>query len=784
MKTNSENMNRKVYLDCNATSPILKEACKAALCSMEKVYGNPSSSHIAGAEAKFILEHARLQASKLLDVKTNEIYFTSGATEAIQISVLSVLNWLKEKIKKEENFKFKKILISKTEHKAVYNSVIHWCKILGLQNPIILINVNEKGHLNLDEIEHHVQDTIFICTMAVNNETGLITHLRKVEDIIRKIDHHIFWLVDCVQALGKIELNFHKTSVDYATFSGHKVHAPKGIGFLFLRESAPQCSLIVGGGQERGIRSGTENHPGIAAIGVVLEKLNNIKNGKQENEFRTKSELLEYRKLLIEALQQAFPNMQINNDLENSVATTIHFSIFGISAKELMRVFDAAGISVSGGSACNSKSQEHSHVLEAMGLCEWRKASGIRLSFGLTTTKDEILLAEKNILAAGKALRNACLNLACQVENDGGDIIPEQNIIHGIMLLQYDSANTWFIVDMNTKNCLIIDPTLQSIERLSSYISCKNLSVQAVLDTHSHADHESARKLLLEKLNLKDDAFDNLGWNSNSSFLNFKSESWEVEKLETPGHTLDSVTYLLLNKMDLKNIECAFIGDTILIGGLGRSDFKISNSDKYYETLKLIDKKLSNETLLYPAHDYESFLFTLWGVEKNTNELLKKLLNPFQIMSITDFCKEKSIIDSELSSTNLQGKIICGLIQPELLYNNSLPLLSIDEVNDTEFLVIDIREKAESLLFKNWEIFKFKNCPLNIPVSYFMNFISSLMKNNCDYNKKIALLCSTGNRSLSLAKSLRRIGFNNVWSITGGVAFSQLKVDNLESSFF
>lgn len=770
--------NERVYFDCNATSPILKEACQAAVCSMEKVYGNPSSSHIAGAEAKFILENARIQAKNLLEVKTNEIYFTSGATEAIQISVLSVLNWLKEQIKGNEKYKNKKILIAKTEHKAIYNSVIHWSRILALSNEIVLINVNDKGHLNLAEIEKHVNETIFICTMAVNNETGLITNLSSIENILRKESQHIFWLVDCVQALGKIDLNFSKLSIDYATFSGHKIHAPKGIGFLYIRESAPHCSLIVGGGQERGIRSGTENHPGIAAIGIVLEKLNNIKKGNYEKELRTHSELLEFRNTLVVSLREAFPTIEINTDLEHSVATTINFSIYGFSSKELMRVFDAAGMSVSGGSACNSKSQENSHVLEAMGLCEWRKAAGIRLSFGLTTTKEDIAQGVKSILAAGKALRNSCLNLACNIENDFSDKMPEQNNIHGITQLQYHSSNTWLIVDVFTKNCVVIDPTTESIDRLISFINCKNLNVQAVLDTHTHADHESARTLIYTKLQLKDSAIDQLGWNSPNAVLNFNSDFWEIEKIKTPGHTSDSVCYLLLNKKNKSNIDCVFVGDTILIGGLGRSDFSISKTELYYETIKLLDKKLSERSILCPAHDYDNFIVTTWGVEKQTNKLLNNIFDPLKFFSVADFCSEKKVIDSELCETDIQGKIICGTINPELLSNNLLPIVSIEDINETDYSVIDIREKAESLLFRNWEIFKFKTSPINIPVSQIVNFICDLLNSNYDKNKKIALLCSTGNRSLALAKSIRRMGYDNIWSINGGVAFSQLQFDN------
>ncbi|WGL61218.1 aminotransferase class V-fold PLP-dependent enzyme [Pigmentibacter sp. JX0631] len=777
MSKNQINGNSKVYFDCNATAPILKDACQAALWSMERVYANPSSSHIAGAEAKLILEESRLQASKLLNVKSSEIYFTSGATEAIQISVLSVLNWIKEQSKKDVSFQKKKILISKTEHKAVYNSILHWKKILDLNIEIMQINVDDKGHVNLNEIKEYLNETVFLCTMAVNNETGLITNLKEIEKIIRSSASKVFWLVDCVQALGKLSLNFNELSVDYATFSGHKVHAPKGVGFLYLRDNAPQCSLIVGGGQERGIRAGTENHPGIAAFGVILEKLNKIKDGCIDFHFKSNHELLNYRKLLLNTLMEAFPTIEINTDMENSVATTLNFSVYGFSSKELMRVFDAAGVSLSGGSACNSKSLEYSHVLEAMNLPEWRKASAIRLSFGLTTSQEEIFLGIKNIQAAGKALRNSCLNLTCKI-SDESENQSENSLIHGITQLEYDSSNTWLISDINTKSCVIIDPTFESIDRLISFIKCKNLELQAVLDTHSHADHLSARSILLEKLSLKDTAFDPLGWNSQTCILNFNSSTWELERFETPGHTLDSVSYFLKNKCSIdEKIECVFIGDTVLIGGLGRTDFSISDNKLFYDTLRNLDNKLHANTVLCPAHDYNQSIVTTWGTEKRNNILLKKLFDPVNLMNEIDFFTEKKLIDSQLLETDIQGKLVCGTINNSVLTDKSLPIITIDDLDENIYDIIDIRENAESILFKDWKILNFKKAPKNIPLTKIVNFFNHVI-NNENKNKPIALLCSTGNRSLAIAKSLRRIGIKNVWSISGGLALTRLKYEN------
>ncbi len=769
----------RVYFDCNATTPILNEACQAVVCTMQKVYGNPSSTHMAGVEAKMILERSRKFASEVINAKPSEIFFTSGATEAIQISVLSFLQWISLQKRQGLQLENKKILISSTEHKAVSNAVEHWSHVLGLDLPIVFIEVNENGHLNLDEIEKHAKETIFLCTMAVNNEIGVITNLKCIENIIRKQEHHIYWLVDCVQALGKIDLDFSFLSVDYATFSGHKVHAPKGIGFLYLREGAPQCPLIVGGGQENGVRSGTENLPGIAALGVILEMLNERRNGNLTHSMRSENELFEFRNILVDALQKAFPSIIFNTDLNYSVPTTLNFSIFGLTSKELMNVFDAAGISVSGGSACNSKSVNYSHVLVAMNLPEWRKASGIRMSFSFATTKEEILKGAQNILSAGKALRNSCLNLACNIENDSFDIVPSQDAFHGLLQLNADYANTWLLVDSVTKSCIIIDPTDENLERTICFVKCKNLQVDAILDTHSHSDHNSSRKILTKKLNIVDKAKNILGWPVDGNILDFNSNSWEIERLETPGHTLDSVSYFVFDKSNPVKPLFVFVGDTILSGGLGRTDFEISGIEQFYFSLHLLNKRLDENALLCSAHDYNNSFATTWSVEKKSNILLQKALNPYNTMGFYEFCRDKKIIDSQLSLSKEQGKIVCGLINSNFIScSENLPVISPDKINIKDCILIDIREKAESLLFKEWYTFGFDKQPMNTPMSQITNLMCDLLQGKEYYlNKKIVLVCSTGTRSLQIAKSLRRIGFQSVWSVSGGVAFSKLKND-------
>ena len=172
-------------------------------------------------------------------------------------------------------------------------------------------------------------------------------------------------------------------------------------------------------------------------------------------------------------------------------------------------------------------------------------------------------------------------------------------------------------------------------------------------------------------------AFDSLGWNSQTNTLNFNSNSWEIERLETPGHTLDSVSYFLKNKNSVdEKIECVFIGDTVLIGGLGRTDFNISDSKLFYDTLRTLNNKLQENTVLCPAHDYNQSIVTTWGTEKRDNILLKKLFDPMNLMNQIDFFTEKKLIDSQLIETDIQGKLVCGTINNSILSDKNLRRIS------------------------------------------------------------------------------------------------------------
>ena len=302
------NAQHEIYLDNNATTPVLPVAAAAAMHAMQYGFGNPSSSHATGIKAKAELETTRSLARQLIGASSGDIVFTSGATEGIQTSIVSALLAARERgLGGADTL----LLYGATEHKAVPESLKHWNKVLNFNATIMAIPVDQHGLLEQEFIRQHLNKAAMICTMAANNETGVKQDLVALEQLIRQTNPGVYWMVDCVQALGKMALNIAATSIDYAPFSGHKLYAPKGIGFLYIRQGAPYQPFIAGGGQESGLRSGTENLPGIAALHAIFSELANT----ADSVFQPERVLWQYRRALISALTQVFPALVLNSDL-------------------------------------------------------------------------------------------------------------------------------------------------------------------------------------------------------------------------------------------------------------------------------------------------------------------------------------------------------------------------------------------------------------------------------------------------------------------------------------
>jgi rhodanese-related sulfurtransferase len=266
--------------------------------------------------------------------------------------------------------------------------------------------------------------------------------------VLRASGSKAYWMVDCVQALGKLPLDLANTRIDYAPFSGHKLHAPKGIGILYVRDGAPYTPLMIGGGQEGGQRSGTENMAGIAALGAVLAAL------EEGTTFRSHAELAAMRDRLAAALREAFPAIVFNAPFEHTLPTTLNFAVPGVSGKDLLDLFDAAGVRVSAGSACSAAKAAPSYVLDAMGLPLCRSGGAVRLSIGPLADDAFVDAACARIRHCGEALRASPLS----GDNLGGH--------PGIMQVSADGRHGWIVFDAAT--CVALDPPHDQLERIAA----------------------------------------------------------------------------------------------------------------------------------------------------------------------------------------------------------------------------------------------------------------------------------------------------------------------------
>lgn len=388
----------EIYLDANATTPVCAPARAAAQAVMADTFGNPSSIHGSGLKARALLDSVRDAARRVLGAPNGRLLFTSGATEGIQTAVLSVLRALRARRDAGQAIPTL-LLYGATEHKAVPEALKHWNEVLGLGLQVQAIPVGVDGRHDLDWLRAQAQEAAMVCTMAANNETGVISDLDGIGAVLA--DSPALWLVDGVQALGKLPLRLAERRIDYAPFSGHKLYAPKGIGMFYVREGAPFTPLLAGGGQEGAQRAGTENMAGIAALGAVLQAL------ESQDFFAPMPSLLTYRAQLAAALGDAFPGVVFNAPFATSLPTTLNFSVPGLASKVLLNLFDAAGVRVSGGSACGAARAQPSYVLQAMGLPDWQTESAVRLSFGAADGAAFIEAACARLRACGAALRAA-----------------------------------------------------------------------------------------------------------------------------------------------------------------------------------------------------------------------------------------------------------------------------------------------------------------------------------------------------------------------------------------
>lgn len=365
-------MSNRIYLDNAATTAIDKEVLEVMKNAMEFQYGNPSSIHAHGREVRTIIENARKTVAKLLNTSPAEIFFTSGGTEADNMAINCAIN----------DYGIKHAITSKIEHHAV----LHTLEVLEKKGHIKLsyVNLDKKGHVDVAHLEELLSsnDRTFVSLMHANNEIGNLLDLEKVGDICEK--YNAIFHCDTVQTMGHYRHDLSKLKVHFITCAAHKLHGPKGVGFLYINHNIKIKPMIHGGAQERNMRGGTENVYGIVGLAKALEIAYNELDEHQNYIQGLKS-------YMIDKLRESIPGVDFNGDIDpaKSLYTVLNVSFPESEMGEMMLFsLDIAGISASGGSACSSGSNVGSHVLTAIGSPSNRAA--VRFSFCKTNTKEEI----------------------------------------------------------------------------------------------------------------------------------------------------------------------------------------------------------------------------------------------------------------------------------------------------------------------------------------------------------------------------------------------------------
>ncbi len=364
-------MKKQVYMDNAATTPLKKEVLDEMLPYLTDYYGNPSSVYSLGSRSKKAVEGAREKVAKVLGVNKREIYFTGGGTEAD--------NWAIKGIAYGNSEKGNHIITTKIEHHAV----LHACEYLEEKGfKVTYLDVDEYGLVDLNQLKSSItNETILISIMYANNEIGTIQPIKEIGEIAKEKD--IYFHTDAVQAIGNIEIDVKELNIDLLSLSAHKIYGPKGVGALYIRQGVKIDPLIIGGGQERRRRAGTENVPGVVGLGKAIELA--YENIEEHN-----NKLSEMRDSLIEKIKKNIDHIKLNGHPTTRLPGNVNISFEFIEGESLLLSLDMEGIAGSSGSACTSGSLDPSHVLLAIGLSHEVAHGSLRLSLGDFNTEDEL----------------------------------------------------------------------------------------------------------------------------------------------------------------------------------------------------------------------------------------------------------------------------------------------------------------------------------------------------------------------------------------------------------
>ncbi len=360
-----------IYMDNAATTATRPEVVEAMLPYFTEHYGNPSSIHGVGRDARRAVEKARKQVAAALGAEPREIYFTAGGSESD--------NWAIRCAAKALEKKGKHIITSKIEHHAV----LHTCEYMEKQGyEVTYLPVDEFGRVSVEEVRNAIRpDTVLITIMAANNEIGTLQPIREIGKIAHEAG--VLFHTDAVQAVGAVPIDVNDWNVDMLSLSAHKFHGPKGIGALYIRKGVKISNLIFGGAQERGLRAGTENLPGIVGLGCAIELA-----VQELPEYTQKMTFL--RDKLIDGILASVPDTRLNGHRTERLPANVNVSVRYVEGEGLLMRLDLAGIEASSGSACTSGSLDPSHVLLAIGLPHEIAHGSLRLSLGTENTEADV----------------------------------------------------------------------------------------------------------------------------------------------------------------------------------------------------------------------------------------------------------------------------------------------------------------------------------------------------------------------------------------------------------
>ncbi|WP_457755465.1 cysteine desulfurase family protein [Thermodesulfatator indicus] len=361
-------MKQIIYLDYNATAPVLPEVREVVDFYLVEAFGNPSCSHKVGQVAKKGLEEARKNVASLIEANPQEIIFLSGGTEANNLAILGMALAQEKK---------KHVITSQIEHPSVLNPMI---KLLEMGFDVSFLPVDSQGYVDPDELKKALRpDTFLVSIMLVNNEVGTIQPVAEIGHICRERD--IVFHTDAAQAVGKLPVSVKEINCDLMTIAGHKMYAPKGIGALFIREGISLRPLMHGASQEKGLRPGTEPVALACGLGKAasIAKKDLIAEGAREKILREK---------LYQGLKDIYPRLVLHGDPERTISNTLSISFPGLSASQILA--NLPEICASTGAACHNKAQAISHVLSAMGVSKEVALGTMRLSLGRGTSDQDI----------------------------------------------------------------------------------------------------------------------------------------------------------------------------------------------------------------------------------------------------------------------------------------------------------------------------------------------------------------------------------------------------------